>query len=295
MTIDHTARVAALPIWRGKVDPVPLGGGMTNQNFTVQDANRRYVVRVGADVPEHGLMRFAEQAASRAAARAGISPEVIHHEPGLLVLDFIEGRTLTPEDVQQRAMQQRIVPLLKRAHKDVPRHLRGAALAFWVFHVLRDYGHTLAEAGHRLAPRLGEWARAASRLEARIGPIDLVFGHNDLLAANLIDDGKKLWLVDWDYGGFNSPLFDLGGVASNSELAEDDRLFLLEAYFDRPVDDAILLQSQAMLTASLLREAMWSMVSELYSTIEMDFVAYTTVNLRRFDVAWRTFEAMDRA
>jgi thiamine kinase-like enzyme len=102
-------------------------------------------------------------------------------------------------------MQQRIVPLLKRCHKEVPRHLRGPALAFWVFHVLRDYSHTLAEAGHRLAPRLGEWAKAAARLEARVGPIELVFGHNDLLAANLIDDGRKLWLVDWDYAGFNSP------------------------------------------------------------------------------------------
>lgn len=295
MTTDHAARVAALPLWRGKVDPLPLDGGMTNQNFTVQDGGRRYVVRVGSDVPEHGLMRFAENAASRAAAKAGISPEVIHHEPGILVLDFIEGRTLTPEDIRERAMQQRIVPLLRRAHREVPRHLRGPALAFWVFHVLRDYSHTLAEAGHRLAPRLGEWAKAAARLEARIGPIDLVLGHNDLLAANLIDDGRKLWLVDWDYAGFNSPLFDLGGLASNSELGEEDRLFLLEAYFDRPVDDRLRLQSHAMLTASLLREAMWSMVSELYSTIEMDFVAYTKLNLRRFDAAWSTFEAMDRA
>jgi thiamine kinase-like enzyme len=295
MTTDHTARIAALPIWRGKVEPVPLGGGMTNQNFTVQDGSRRYVVRVGADVAEHGLMRFAEQAASRAAARAGIAPEVIHQEEGLLVLDFIEGLTLKPEDVQKRAMQERIVPLLQRCHRDVPRHLRGPALAFWVFHVLRDYSHTLAEAGHRLAPRLGEWAKAAARLEARVGPIELVFGHNDLLAANLIDDGRKLWLVDWDYAGFNSPLFDLGGLASNNELSEADRLFLLEAYFDRPVDDSLRLQSQAMLTASLLREAMWSMVSELYSSIDMDFIAYTKVNLRRFDAAWSAFEEMDRA
>jgi thiamine kinase-like enzyme len=240
-------------------------------------------------------MRFAERAASRAAARAGISPEVIHHEPGMLVLDFIDGRTLTPADIQSRAMQQRIVPLLRRCHKELPRHLRGPAMAFWVFHVLRDYSHTLAEAGHRLAPRLGEWAKAAARLEARVGPVDLVFGHNDLLAANFIDDGRKLWLVDWDYAGFNSPLFDLGGLASNNELSEADRLFLLEAYFDRPVDDELRLRSQAMLTASLLREAMWSMVSELYSKIDMDFVAYTKENLRRFDAAWRSFEAMDRA
>lgn len=294
MTTDQTARVAALPLWRNKVDPLPLGGGMTNHNFEVQDGSRRYVVRVGADLPQHGLMRFAEQAASRAAARAGVAPEVIHQEPGILVFDFIEGQSLTPEDIQKRPMQERLVPLVRRCHKEVARHLRGPALAFWVFHVLRDYSHTLAEAGHRLAPRLGGWAKAAARLEARIGPIELVLGHNDLLAANIIDDGRKLWLVDWEYAGFNSPLFDLGGLAANNQLTEPDRLFLLEAYFDHPVDDRLRLQSQAMLTAALLREAMWSMVSELYSTVDVDFIAYTRENLRRFDAAWHIFEAMDR-
>ena len=150
MTDDPTARVAGLSFWRGKVEPVPLGGGMTNQNFVVQDGNRRCVVRVGADVPEHNLLRFADVAASRAAARAGISPEVLHSEPGIVVLDFIEGRTLEPADIRERSMQQRIVPLLKRCHREAPRHLRGPVLAFWVFHVLRDYTSSVT---------LPEWQR----------------------------------------------------------------------------------------------------------------------------------------
>lgn len=298
MTIDAAtaaARVAALPIWHGRIDPQPLDGGMTNQNFIVEDAGRRRVVRIGEDVPEHGLMRFAELAASQAAARAGISPEVLYQEPGVLVIDFIEGLTLAPEDIQKREMQQRIVPLVQRCHRDVQRHLRGPALAFWVFHVLRDYSHRLAEAGHRLIAKLGDWSKAAARMEARVGPIDLVFGHNDLLAANFIDDGRKLWLLDWDYAGFNSPLFDLGGLASNNDLTEEDRLFVLEAYYGRPVDDQLRLSSQAMLTASLLREAMWSMVSELYSKIDVDFIAYTEQNLKRFERAMRRFDELDAA
>ena len=292
---DAATRVAGLSLWQSKVDPQPLAGGMTNHNFSVEHGGRRYFVRVGDDVPVHGIMRFAEHAASRAAAATGLSPGVVLSEPGILVLDFIEGRTLTPSDIRKRSVQQRLVPLLRRCHHDVQRHLQGPALAFWVFHVLRDYGHTLAAAGHRLSDRLGHWAEAASRLEARIGKIELGFGHNDLLAANFIDDGHKLWLVDWDYAGFNSPLFDLGGLASNNDLDDADRLFLLEAYFDRPVDDQLRLESQAMLTASLLREAMWSMVSELYSTVEMDFVAYTDENLLRFEAALATFSAMERA
>jgi thiamine kinase-like enzyme len=287
-----TARVAALALWGGPVEPVPLPGGITNTNFIVTDGGRRYVVRVGDDIPVHGILRFNELAVSRAAAAAGISPAVIHAEPGILVLDFAEGRTLSPEDIRERAMQERIVPLLRRVHRELPRHLRGPVLAFWVFHVLRDYAHTLAEAGHRLAPQLPAWLAVAERLERAVGAIDLVFGHNDLLAANFIDDGQRLWLVDWDYAGFNSPLFDLGGLASNSELSDADREWLLGAYFERPVDDALRLRSHAMLTASLLREAMWSMVSEVHSKLDFDFVAYTSENLARFERALAQFEEM---
>ena len=120
-----------------------------------------------------------------------------------------------------------------------------------------------------------------------------MFGHNDLLAANLIDDGRRLWLVDWDYGGWNSPLFDLGGLASNSELGDEERDWLLEAYFARPLDDRLRRSAQAMLTASLLREAVWSMVSELHSTLDFDFAAYTAENLARFERAWASFAVME--
>ena len=133
----------------------------------------------------------------------------------------------------------------------------------------------------------------AERLERAVGTIELVFGHNDLLPANLIDDGRRLWLVDWDYGGWNSPLFDLGGLASNSELAPADRDWLLEAYYNRPLDDGLRLRAQAMLAASLLREAMWSMVSELHSTLAFDYVAYTAENLARFERAWASFAEME--
>lgn len=286
-------RAAALAIWTGPVDPQPLGGGITNTNFLVEDRGRRYVVRVGDDIPVHGVMRFNELAASRAAHAAGISPAVVHAEPGILVLDYIDGRTFGPADV--RANIDRLVELVRRAHREIPKHLRGPALVFWVFHVLRDYAHTLDEADFRLRSELPRYLAVAGRLEAAVGPVELVYGHNDLLAANFIDDGERIWLVDWDYAGFNSPLFDLGGLASNNELDEAERERVLELYFDRPVDDALRYRAQAMLTASLLREAMWSMVSEVHSAIDFDFRAYTEENLRRFERALATFEDMEKA
>ena len=286
---ETQARAAALGCWTGKVTPEPLSGGITNQNFLVRDAGRRYFVRVGDDIPVHGIMRFNELAASLAAAAAGISPPVVHHEPGALVLEYVEGETLDEARVRKQPMLERIVPLIRRCHRDVPAHFRGPALVFWVFQVLRDYAATLAEGDSRMIPQLPRLMEAARVLEEEVGPIQLVFGHNDLLAANFIDDGSRLWLVDWDYAGFNSPLFDLGGLASNNQLDAEQETWLLEHYFGRAADRALRRRYEAMKCASLLRESMWSMVSEIHSTLEFDYVAYTTENLARFENAWRAF------
>ncbi len=227
-----SARVAGLSIWFGKVDPKPLAGGITNHNFVVEDRGRRYVVRSGADILVHGVVRANELAASRAAHEAGLSPRVVHAEPGILVLDFIEGRTFTPDDVRDPQNLERLVDIVRRCHRDIPLYLRGPAAMFWVFHVVRDYGHTLEDGASRHVPLLPALLARAARLESAVGPIDVVFGHNDLLAANFMDDGKKLWLLDWEYGGFNSPLFDLGGLASNSELSPGQAEEALALYFE---------------------------------------------------------------
>ena len=283
---DLLARAAALPCWSGKVTPQPLKGGITNANFLVEDGGRRFVVRIGDDIPLHGVMRFNELAASRAAHAAGLSPEVVFHAPGVLVMRFIEGRTLTPAEIRQRPMLARILPLLKRCHREMPQHVRGPVLVFWVFHVARDYTARLVEEGTRRAADLKHLTEAAARLEAMVGAIDLVFGHNDLLAGNLIDDGRRLWLIDWDYAGFNSPLFDLGNLCSNNEVAPAEEGWLLEQYFERPVDDGLRRRYDAMKCASLLRETLWSMVSERHSALEFDYVAYTDDYLGRFEDAY---------
>jgi len=279
-------RIAALMCWGGPVTPQPLGGGISNHNFLVEDGGQRFFVRIGEDFEVHNVVRRFELAASRAAHAAGIAPEVVHAEPGAMVFRYIAGRTLAPEDVRDPAMLERIVPLLCTCHRELPRHFRGPAPIFWVFQVLRDYAARLAEDGHRLARDLPRYMAAAERLAAAVGPVEIAFGHNDLLAANLIDDGQRLWLVDWEYAGFNSPLFDLGGLASNNELPPDLEERLLELYFGAPVTDELRRRYGAMKCASLMREAMWSMVSELHLTVDFDYQAYTAENLARFEKAY---------
>ncbi len=288
---DPAARAAALTCWSGKVEPEVLSGGLTNHNFVVRDRGETFVVRIADDIPLHGIMRFNELASSRAAYAAGVSPEVIHAEPGALVMRFIEGETYGEAEVRTALGAGRIVPLLKRVHHEIPKHFEGPALIFWVFQVARGYAQTLRAANSRMTGELPRFLEINAELEAALGPVEIIFGHNDLLAANFIDDGKRLWLVDWDYGGFNSPLFDLANLASNNQFSPADEDRLLEDYFETPANDELRHKLSAMKCASLLRESMWSMVSEILLDIDVDYVAYTTENLARFERAYADFKS----
>ncbi len=288
-------QAAALPVWSDPVEPDDLHGGLSNVNFVVEDAGRKYVVRIGGDNEAHGVVRKNEVAASRAAHAAGVAPRVAYAEPGVLVIDFIEGRTFTPKDVREPKNLVRIVEIMRRTHREIPKHLRGPGVLFWVFHVVRDYAHSLSEVPSTDPAHLRRLLSQAERLERAVGPIDLVFSHNDLLAANLIDDGERLWLVDWEYAGFNSPLFDLGGLASNSDMPPEMRETMLEYYFDKRVTDELRYRFAAMTAASLLRETIWSMVSEIHSQVDYDFQKYTAENLARYQKAFAAFAEMERA
>jgi len=109
------------------------------------------------------------------------------------------------------------------------------------------------------------------------------------LPANFIDDGDRIWLIDFEYAGFNTSMFDLAGAASNAGMSEEESERLLSAYLGMEPDDKIRRSHAAMQCASLLREAMWSMISELHLQAPgADYVAYTAENLARLD------EALDR-
>jgi len=287
---DPRSIAERLSFWGGPVTAEPLGGGLTNANFLVRHRGERFVVRVGDDIPRHHVMRFNERAASLAAHAAGLSPQVVHHEPGALVVAFVDGDVLTPQAIRQERTFERIVEMIRLCHTKMIEHLRGPLLMFWPFHILRDYAATLREGESRFVPQLPRLMTAAAKLERLVGQIDIAFCHNDLLAGNLIDDGKRLWLIDWDYAGFNSPLFDLANLASNNGFTPALEQRLLALYFGHPVDADLFARFRAMRATSLLREAMWGMVSELHSTLAIDYVAYAKEHLVKFDTALAELE-----
>ena len=241
----------------------------------------------GKDIPEHGILRFNEFAVNQAANLAGIAPRVVCSEKNIQVFDFIEGKTLTENDVQNPKILKELTNFLKRVHTDVQKYLRGPILSFWVFHVIRHYAATLNERNSIYHLQLTKLLQDAAKLESLVGPIELVLGHNDLIPENFIKGEKQMWLIDWEYAGFNSPLFDLGGLATNSEISPESENKMLEIYFGKAPNEVQIQSYTAMKCASLLRETMWSMVSEITSEIDYDYRSYTDLNYSRYKQAMK--------
>ena len=287
---DAADKISALPIWNGPLAIEPLKGGLSNESYKVTDDDQAYVVRFGQDFPFHHVFREREVMTSQAAAAVGLGPRVAYAEPGMIVLDFIDGKTLDADDVKDNI--PRIADLTIRFHQTMPHHVSGPAFMFWPFHVIRDYAKTLETGNSRMGPKLPGYLRLAEELEDVQVPLPIIFGHNDLLPGNFIDDGERLWLIDFEYGGFSTAMFDLAGIASNAEFDQEQAAMLLALYFRRQPEGELLRSHAAMQCASLLREAMWSMVSELYLDAPgADYVAYTEENLDRLDVALDSYRS----
>jgi thiamine kinase-like enzyme len=285
------SKIARLACWKSAVQIEPLGGGMTNLNFKVTDGSQHYAVRLGDDDPVHLISRSNETECCRAAGESGVSPELVYSEPGVLVVRFIVGKVFDEADVRDDDNLRRIVDLVRRFHLEVPKNFRQVPVMFWVFQVLRHYQHLLKEGNSRYKDRLSDYANIASTLETTAGKVNIVFGHNDLLASNFIDDGENIWLIDFDYAGFNSPLFDLSNLASNNELSADQEITMVEDYYGSSINREHWRSYYAMKCASLLRETLWSMVSEIHSELDIDFSAYTVKNSERFEQVFEEFQS----
>lgn len=279
--MEFENKIKSLPIWKNIENIEPLEGGITNLNFLVSDSGSKSVVRLGSDIPEHLVYRSNEIIVSEAAYQIGVSPKLIYNEPGVLVLEFIESKTLEPKTVRENL--NKIVPIIRKIHDEIPNKLSGQPQIFWVFYVIKYYSNYLLNNNSSHISLIPSLLKKAEKLEKLSSPREIVFGHNDLLAANFLDDGSKIWVVDWEYGGFNDPLFDIGGLSSNNDLDENLESEVLEMYFKEKPSKDLIIKYNAMKTASLLRETMWSMVSEITSKIEFNYAEYTSDNLKKFE------------
>ena len=259
-----------------------LSGGITNRNYlvTVAGSPHRFVIRLaGNDTHLLGISREVEHAATVAAAGVGIAPEVTAfiRPEGYLVTRFIVGEPVSLEQVHQAATLRRVADSIRRIH--------GGPAIPGLFVPLRIVEAYLALATSRGVPRPLAWDAAHAvgrRIERALldAPIELLPCHNDLLNANFIDDGTRIRIVDWEYAGMGDPFFDLGNFSVNHDLTADEDAILLEAY-EGTLGPSRIARLALMRVVSDFREAMWGVLQQGISTLDVDFVAYADEHFER--------------
>jgi thiamine kinase-like enzyme len=272
-----------------------LSGGITNRNFLIAVAGRteRYVIRLaGNDTHLLGISREVEHAATVAAAGVGVGPEVTAfiRPEGYLVTRFIEGSPVSDEAVHRTETLRRVGDSLRRIHDGPP--IPGL---FIPFRIVEAYRALAAARGVPIPPEYELAQAIARRIELAFlsNPVELRPCHNDLLNANFIDDGTRIRIVDWEYAGMGDPFFDLGNFSVNHGLSPDEDAEVLRAY-ERDVRPDRLARLTLMRTVSDFREAMWGVLQQGISTLDVDFVAYAGEHFDRL-LANATTPAFERA
>jgi thiamine kinase-like enzyme len=257
---------------KGPIAIESIPGGITNRNFVVRSGGEVSVARLCEERPLLGIDRRNEVVCQQAAASWGLAPEVIHHESGLLVARFVAGRTLTAADVREPQVLARLAALLRRLHGSWDA-LTGEVLSFCPFRAVRTYARSAARLGAELPVEIDDLLEDARGLSHRIAPFRPTLCHNDLLPANLIDDGRQVWLVDWEYAAVGHALFDLANLAANAALDDDQEAALLAAYRGEG-DPRERAELRVFRAASLLREALWATIQTVASDLDFDYRRY---------------------
>ena len=279
----HIQRLESLDFWAGPITVEPLPGGITNFNYRVQAGERAYVARLCVERLLLGIDRRNEVVCQRAAHHVGVAPEVVHHEDGVLVSAHLDARTLNAEAVRDPRFVPRLAALLRTLHGAWD-ELTGEILYFSVFQTARTYARTARELKAKMPDDVDDLLDDARALARQIAPFVPVLCHNDLLAANILDDGRRVWLVDWEYAGMGHPLFDLANLSSNCGFPDDLEQTLLESYRGH-VDPRDLRELRILKAISLLREALWSVIQTVASDIAFDYVKYANDNFTAYRAA----------
>jgi thiamine kinase-like enzyme len=278
-TLDEA--VSRVATWKGQQPNVSqLSGGLTNENYLVEAGGQKYVMRIpGQSTDLLSIDRANEVFNTKAAATTGIGPHVIEHVPGLdlLVLEFIEGTTMSAGALQSKEMPARMASSFRRLHK-APRFLAD----FNMFRLIETYlgivdEHevTIPDGYRDRLPVIAQIERAVA-----VGGLPSVPCHNDLLCENFIDDGTALRIVDYELSGNNDPCFDLGNTAQEAEFDQDLRAALCAAYFSRE-DPRQLARMNLFALMSDVGWTLWGAIQAKISAVDFDFRAYYNMRWER--------------
>ncbi|MBI2763844.1 MAG: phosphotransferase family protein [Chloroflexi bacterium] len=263
--------IGAIPDWAGRrVTTAPISGGLTNRNYRVDVDGVPHFVRIpGAGTDLLAVDRANELHNTRAAAAAGAGARVLHHLIAwdIIVLEWLDARTMSNDAFQSPGQPARIAEALRRLHAG-PRFRDDFDMVALAAHYLRvvDEQGIPVPAGYR--EHLGAVPRLAAALRAH--PLATVPCHNDLLAENYLDDGERLWIVDYEYSGNNDPTFEIGNTAQELGFDEARLWELVGAYFGGATP-ALVARCRLQMIMSDVGWTLWAAIQARISQIDYDF------------------------
>ena len=263
--------VTKIPEWDGKdVSITSLSGGLTNSNFKVEVDGTPYFVRVpGASTELLAVNRENEYHNSKAAFVAGVGPKVLYHlsEYDVMVLEFINGKTMSKDTLNEPGQPTRMAETIKKLHGG-PRFL----LDFNMFRLTEYYLTTCKERHIKIPDGYLDRVSTFVRIERAmsVNPLPTVPCNNDLLAENYIDDGKQLWLIDYEYSGNNDPTFELGNTCQEMQFNEIQIKEICAAYFGDARPNLIARMKLNMIMSDV-GWGLWAAIQAKISRIDFDF------------------------
>jgi len=280
---DVASAFARIPFFAG-LDPsaaVRLGG-LTNLNYLVDTGTDRLVLRVpGAGTGEY-IDRVAEEIAARSAATAGVNAEILFFDAadGLMVTRFVEGAaTMNPERFRDLGSVARAGIALRRLHREA----EPFSTDFQLFTMVDDYKRLLAEKGATLPAGYheAEATADATRVALEAAPRPLVPSHCDPLCENFLDTGERMLVIDYEYGGNNDPMWDLGDLSVEGLFTAEQDAALLLAYFGGPAPVCDVGRMVAYKALCDLLWTLWGVLQHANSNPADDFWAYAVGRFQR--------------
>ena len=263
--------VTKIEDWKGKqVSVQPLSGGLTNSNYKVEVDGTPYFVRVpGASTELLAVDRANEYFNSKAAAEAGVGPKVLYHLPefNVMVLEFLTGKTMSKESLSAPGMPTRMAKVIKKLHSG-PRFFSD----FNMFRLTEYYLSLCRDRSIRVPDGYLDRMPTVAKIEQAMlaNPLPTVPCNNDLLAENYIDDGRHLWLIDYEYSGNNDPTFELGNTCQEMQFNENQIREVCAAYFGEATPSMIARMKLNMIMSDV-GWGLWAAIQAKISKIDFDF------------------------
>ncbi len=263
--------VTKIPEWNDKkISITSLSGGLTNSNFKVEVDGMPYFVRVpGASTELLAIDRANEYHNTKAASEAGVAPKIFYHLPeyNVMVIEFLNGKTMSKDSLNESGQPTRMAQAIKRLHAG-PRFL----LDFNMFRLTEYYLSRCKDRAIKIPDGYLDRMSTVNRIEGamNVKPLATVPCNNDLLAENYIDDGKQLWLIDYEYSGNNDPTFELGNTCQEMQFSDSQISEVCTVYFGE-ASPAMIARMKLNMIMSDVGWGLWAAIQANISTIDFDF------------------------